>query len=152
MRHIRPRLGHRRYRPQQLWGIKNKRHGYGHRTEIILPLSILTPSSLSGGGEGVVWSIVADNWACRTGRTIRSRLGDAASTTIPPVVFPPALEQSIFPCSLHLFASFHSIITSPALSPINAVEQYSFFLSNDAKDLLHAHLRSFYSRVFSTPC
>ena len=42
-----------------------------------------------------------------------------------------------------------SVITSPAYGPSNAVETYSSFLPDDAKDLLHAHPRSSYSRVFS---
>jgi len=59
MRPVRRRDG--RIRPQQPWGIKNRRHGYGHRPEINSLFVTSSPSSLSGGGEGVVWSIVADN-------------------------------------------------------------------------------------------
>jgi len=71
MRPVRRRDG--RIRPQQPWGIKNRRHGYGHRPEINSLFVTSTPSTLSGGGEGVVWSVVADN----TGLLVLDEISDA---------------------------------------------------------------------------
>lgn len=146
MRNICHHHGQIQYWPQQSWGIKDRRHGYGDWLEILLLLFHLMAKQRRQRGHLKHHS--QQHRAHHTWQTIRCRLGVAGSTNTHWVILPPVLEESVFSCSLYPFASFHSIINhwcsaQSTLSDHTPASSLTMWRTSC--------MHSSYSRVFSAP-